>query len=190
MLIPTFADWDRCEIVRHTSVYPNHSIGLHLYAAAYAAAKRVDEPQIVEIGFWKGYTAAMMLCGMFDAGSGGRLLSVDNGTCEEGLVNIRGLPNELHKLFDFHQGNSDSPETIQRVQQNAKCFGGLDLLFLDGGDTAMRNKDVLTYAPMMKQGGVIICHDSNMFDCETVDLGAYRGLAVIPQPVKWKSKMF
>lgn len=102
---------------------------------------------ILEIGVREGCSTAAFLLGLEQMG--GHLYSLD----------VEAKPGELfagHPQWTFIQGDSQKPETI--LPQLAGLH--FDILFIDGDHTYEGvTNDLKNYAPLVKDGGVIIMHD-------------------------------
>ena len=110
----------------------------------------VAKGDILEIGVRTGISTAAFLRGLEK--NGGRLYSMDIAPDCEGAKNLTG-----HPLWLFRSGDSHAQTVIDQVKSD---LGEVDILFLDGDHTYEGVKaDLINYSPLVKSGGMIICHD-------------------------------
>jgi predicted O-methyltransferase YrrM len=107
----------------------------------------VAKGNILEIGVRTGISTSAFLSGL--EANGGHLYSVDiNADCKQAIGS--------HPNWTFICADSQKPETL--LHQLAGLH--FDILFLDGDHSyeGVKN-DFANYAPLVKSGGRIICHD-------------------------------
>lgn len=120
-----------------------------------------DNSKFVEIGSWKGKSAAYMLVEIINSNKNIQLTSVDNWLAES------VYPIFLSNMSDFLK----TPDLYQHIRESSvdgsKYFedNSLDFVFIDAChlyECVMM--DVEAWLPKVKKGGIIAGHDYNLDD--------------------------
>jgi predicted O-methyltransferase YrrM len=102
---------------------------------------------VVELGTRGGVSTAALLAGV--ERRGGTVTSIDVEDCSQHFAG--------HPMWNFVQGNSTDPGVAPTKRI-------IDVLFIDTEHTdAQLSAELKLWAPLVKPGGVIICHDTETF---------------------------
>lgn len=108
---------------------------------------RTNAQQVIELGVRSGVSTVALLTGLDE--TGGSLWS-----CDVGNIRVDDYVRK-HPRWTFVPGDDCSDEVV--AQAPPSC----DVLFIDTSHTRPHTKRELDlYAPKVKPGGVIICHDT------------------------------
>ncbi len=111
------------------------------------AAESYDKPVIIELGVRSGQSTSAFLAGI--AGNGGELWSCD--------IDQPSVPDHWHGLPQWHLLVADDLGAEAQAWLPAQC----DVLFVDTSHTVEQTRRELeTYVPRVKPGGVVLMHDT------------------------------
>ena len=120
-----------------------------------------DNSKFVEIGSWKGRSAAYMLVEIINSKKNIQLTSVDSWPAEEIYQIYRGNMNGFLKnpnLYKHIRGSS--VEGSEHFENNS-----LDFVFIDACHLyECITLDIDTWLPKVKKGGILAGHDYNLDD--------------------------
>jgi predicted O-methyltransferase YrrM len=124
----------------------------------YAIARFLPVRLGLEIGVRDGNSTLAILMGLAAQEDPGTLISVDPDECAKAKERILGTILARHWIF--------------RQQRSAACrhsdltlSGPIDLLLIDGShDLADVNADWLLWGPLVRNGGLILFHDTETYD--------------------------
>ena len=146
-------------------VYTNDSFGENWfnYPSVYKmiVEQAKDNSKFVEIGSWKGRSAAYMLVEIINSKKNVQLTSVDSWPAEEIYQIYRGNMNGFLKnpnLYKHIRGSS--VEGSEHFENNS-----LDFVFIDACHLyECITLDIDTWLPKVKKGGILAGHDYNLDD--------------------------
>jgi predicted O-methyltransferase YrrM len=146
-------------------VYTNVSFGENWfnYPSVYKmiVEQAKDNSKFVEIGSWKGRSAAYMLVEIINSKKNIQLTSVDSWPAEEIYQIYRGNMDGFLKnpnLYKHIRGSS--VEGSEHFENNS-----LDFVFIDACHLyECITLDIDTWLPKVKKGGILAGHDYNLDD--------------------------
>jgi len=138
--------------------WPNNlcSSGTAVLMLGLIAAFRVRV--IIEIGTWMGFTSQVLGYGLRAMG-GGTLISCDyvQNCCDKSKAMLEGVEGVTHRVICNYSDRVNWPAELAAVGETQAC-----LVYVDGDhsyDGAL--KDMLLTAPVVRPGGLMVCHDYN-----------------------------
>lgn len=114
-------------------------------------ARNYPTVQVLELGVRSGNSTAAFLAAA--EGVGGHVWSVD--------IDKPSVPTWWEKtgLWTSIVGNDVDPDVIERV----RSVDGFDVLFIDSSHTYDHTlAELRTYVPLVRSGGVVLCHDTEL----------------------------
>jgi len=99
----------------------------------YYLIRQFNLTSMLEIGFGRGYATFCAAKAFYDAGIGGKIVTVDPALNEEYIKNLQHvLPQELFTYINFYKGPSQ--EVLSQID------GSFDLVYIDGDHSYQATK--------------------------------------------------
>jgi len=129
-----------------------------------------NDSHFVEVGAWKGMSACFMAVEIINSGKNIKFDCVD--TWEYIKTSIEINKNQFENLFDIFLKNIEPVKSSINIIKSISWDGALlyednslDFVFIDAGhDYESVKKDINSWYPKVKNGGVIAGHDYH-YDC-------------------------